>query len=276
MRPERFSAFVLAGALAVAAATVLVATRGEDVATAAALPAGARRPLPPSAQRTLMLRGGTAAEPLRFLLSLPSGYEEGTGLWPMILYLHGRSRRGNDLATLRQFSLPAVVDRRDIPFIVVSPQCPDGKSWLDVTGFDSLLDTLVKTWRIDPARIYLTGHSMGGSGVWYVAQKYPHRFAAIAPVAGGQVPLAWAARLGDTPVFILHGDEDDLTPIRYAREIAGALEKAGHAPQFRVFPGEGHDILHVYEEPEIYDFFRAHSLAGAQHAAPAEVVDPRP
>lgn len=229
----------------------------------------------PTAQQTLMLRGGTVETPLRFLLSLPRGYEQRDGLWPMILYLHGRSRRGNDLDRLRQFSLPAVVDRRQIPFVVVSPQCPDGKSWLDLDGFDVLLDTLVKTYRIDPSRIYLTGHSMGGSGVWYVAQRYRDRFAAIAPVAAGQVPLSWAPRLGDLPVWILHGDKDDLTPFRFAREMENALERAGHPPKFTAFRGEGHDILHVYDEAPIYDWFLSHRRTRPT-SPPAEFVDPRP
>lgn len=238
-----------------------------------AVPAFAARALPPTAQRALVLRGGTATRPLRFLLSLPRGYEQGTQLWPMILYLHGRSRRGNDLDRLRRFSLPAVVDRRAVPFVVVSPQCPADRTWFDLGGLDDLVDIVVHTYRVDPGRVYLTGHSMGGDGVWYLGQRLKDRFAAIAPVAAGKVPLSWPLGLGDMPVWILHGEKDDVTPLVHARAAADALKRAGHPPRFTVLPGLGHDILRVYEDDELYEWFLAHRRN--DRAAATDVVDPR-
>ena len=42
-----------------------------------------------------------------------------------------------------------------------------------------------RLFNVDEDRIYLTGESMGGWGVWNVAGRHPDIFAAIAPVHGG-------------------------------------------------------------------------------------------
>ena len=57
-----------------------------------------------------------------------------------------------------------------------------GFDWQDWGRLDALeaLDWM-STPEIDPDRIYLTGHSMGGHGTWYLGALYAHRFAAIAP-----------------------------------------------------------------------------------------------
>lgn len=237
--------------------------------TAAALDARTNASL--GSQTGFAVRTATG-QTLRYLLFLPRDYDRAREPWPLILYLHGRSRRGNDLNRLRAFSLPAVLDNKpDFPFVVVSPQCPSSQVWTDVRGIGDLLDSVAQEYRVDPERIYLTGHSMGGSGVWFVAQQLQERFAAIAPVSAGRVPSAWAHRVGGVPVWILHGSEDSQTPLRYAEEMAEALRAAGHAPQMTVLRGEGHDILHVFNESALFNWFLSHRRSGVA----AEPFDPR-
>jgi len=85
--------------------------------------------------------------------------------WPLILYLHGGSLRGDDVEWLRTVGLPHRLESEpDFPFVVVSPQCPAGEIWTDAEAIDALLDRVVYDYRIDPQRIYITGHSMGGRG----------------------------------------------------------------------------------------------------------------
>jgi dienelactone hydrolase len=72
---------------------------------------------------------------------------------------------------------------------------------------------LVKTennvaYNVDLNRVYLTGHSMGGIGVWHLGPKLAEHWAAIAPLAGhGFNRLAWL-RKTLTPVYIHHGEDD--------------------------------------------------------------------
>ena len=72
----------------------------------------------------------------------------------------------------------------NFPFIVVSPQCPDGKLWSN-DQLLSLLDDVEKRYAVDSHRVYLTGLSMGGFGAWSLGLSHPDRFAALAPLCGG-------------------------------------------------------------------------------------------
>jgi predicted peptidase len=86
---------------------------------------------------------------IKYLLFLPQGYADNPDRkWPLIMYLHGGSRRGNDIEKLREpgYGLPAVVEKnKSFPFIVLSPQCPEGEYWTDTDGLIALLDDVTKT-----------------------------------------------------------------------------------------------------------------------------------
>jgi predicted peptidase len=79
------------------------------------------------------------------------------------MYLRGGSRRGDDIERLREsgHGLPAMVEKsKSFPFIVLSPQCPDGEYWTDSETLVALLDEVMKMYSVDPERVYLTGHSI--------------------------------------------------------------------------------------------------------------------
>ena len=71
---------------------------------------------------------------------------------------------------------------------VVAPtnRRPFGFAWEDWGRLDALevFDQAENLLETDPQRTYLTGHSMGGHGTWYLGATYPDRWAAIAPCAG--------------------------------------------------------------------------------------------
>ncbi|XOV94493.1 MAG: alpha/beta hydrolase-fold protein [Bacteroidota bacterium] len=63
---------------------------------------------------------------------------------------------------------------------------PYGFAWEDWGRIDALevLQDAERIYKTNKKRTYLTGHSMGGHGTWYLGATYPDRFAAIAPAAG--------------------------------------------------------------------------------------------
>jgi len=63
---------------------------------------------------------------------------------------------------------------------------PFGFAWEDWGRLDALevFDHAQNLLNTDPQRTYLTGHSMGGHGTWYLGATYPDKWAAIAPCAG--------------------------------------------------------------------------------------------
>ncbi|MFT4514767.1 MAG: pimeloyl-ACP methyl ester carboxylesterase [Planctomycetota bacterium] len=52
-----------------------------------------------------------------------------------------------------------------------------------------LVDDALRTFKIDPDRVYLVGHSMGGYGSWSLGGHHADRLAAIAPSAGAPTPV---------------------------------------------------------------------------------------
>ncbi|MEM6916996.1 MAG: hypothetical protein AAF491_10570, partial [Verrucomicrobiota bacterium] len=106
----------------------------------------------------------------RFWLYLPKQYEESDELLPLIIYLHGSSRRGRDLSLVKANGIPPLLDEKDdFDFIVASPQALHNFPWQISWRPDDLillLDHLLAEYRIDADRVYLTGLSMGGYGTW--------------------------------------------------------------------------------------------------------------
>jgi predicted peptidase len=178
------------------------------------------------------------------------------------MYLHGGSRRGDDIEKLRNvgWGLPAVVEN-DVffPFVVLSPQCPEGEIWTDSEALAALLDEIIQKYSIDSKRVYLTGHSMGGRGTWYLAYKYPERFAAIAPMSGAS-DITWAQRLKHMPIWAFHGRDDQTVPISETEAMVRALRVTGNVVRFTQLTGRGHDILDIYKDQELYRWFLKHSL----------------
>src|SRR5579872_1512358 len=123
---------------------------------------------------------------LKYLLFLPKGYEaSGQKRWPLMLFLHGAGERGSDIWLVTKHGPPKnVAQNQDFPFILVSPQCPEGEIW-SRDSLLGLLDEVTAHLNVDKNRVYLTGLSMGGYGTWDLGLSYPERFAAIVPICGG-------------------------------------------------------------------------------------------
>ena len=66
-----------------------------------------------------------------------------------------------------------------------------------------LVDGALRTWKIDPDRVYFVGHSMGGYGSWTLGAHHADRVAAVAPSAGAPTPIL--DRATNKPVDIVEG-----------------------------------------------------------------------
>jgi predicted peptidase len=193
---------------------------------------------------------------LEYLLFLPSMYNEDPHRrWPLILYLHGGSLRGDDVNKLRTLGLPHRLEQdRQFPFVVVTPLCPDGEIWTDAEALAQLLDQVIRENRIDEKRVYVTGHSMGGRGALYLAYKYPERFAAVVAISPLSPITAWAKQLSSVPVWIIHGAKDTAAPIKDSEELVQSIERSGGHPKFTRLADRDHFILDLYEKNEVFDW----------------------
>lgn len=201
---------------------------------------------------------------INYQIVLPDTYaQDETKEWPLVLFLHGMNRRGDDVARIRDYGLNAIAQREDnkMPFLLLTPQCPGDSSWTDeIDNVMLLLNETLTNYRVDRRRIYLTGFSMGGHGAWYYAAHKPGLFAAISPIAGWFNPDQ-AELLKETPIWNFHGDADESVPFERSVEMIEALKDINPHVRFTSFPGEGHRIMdHVYGDPEWYEWMLSHKL----------------
>lgn len=202
----------------------------------------------------------------KYLLFLPEGYGKDAQRSPLILFLHGSGERGDNLQKVKKFGPHKTAEgQKGFPFIVLSPQCPSGRWWTDVDVAEmvmGMLDEVSRSYLVDTNRIYLTGLSMGGFGTWGLAQQYPNRFAAIAPVSGGG-NVYLVHRLKNVPARAFHGAKDKRVSLRGAREMTVVLQRSGGNAELTVYPNLGHDIWDLtYSNPKLYEWFLQHRRGG--------------
>jgi predicted peptidase len=220
--------------------------------------------------------GGHPVE-FRYRLLRPD-VSEPDGSHPVVLFLHGAGERGNDNESQLKF-LPLWMaepeNRKRHPCFLIAPQCRTDSAWAkidwkskqplplaerptaDLAAAAAALDTVLAEESADPARVYLTGLSMGGYGTWDLACRSPDRFAAALPICGGGDRAA-AAGLTAMPLWCFHGGDDPVVPVELSRSMIEAIVAAGGAPIYSELPGVGHDSwTPAYRNPAVLDWLFA-------------------
>ncbi|MBM3755846.1 MAG: hypothetical protein FJW38_17905 [Acidobacteria bacterium] len=159
---------------------------------------------------------------------------------PLVIALHGTGGDQNTLLDTHR-TLKTAADRFGV--IVVAPH---GRGVTEYRGIGeedvlTVLNEVRKRFVIDPERIYLTGHSMGGTGSAYLAMRHPDTFAAYAPLAAAY-SFPWLARNSTAVPSLWTGGAADAE--YYHRGVAVGIErmrKFGANVTVEVLPGEGHD-----------------------------------
>ena len=192
-----------------------------------------------------------------YWLFVPKDYETRKEL-PLLVFLHGVGERGDDLRKVLKWGTPRIVaDKPEFPFIVVSPQCPDGTRWV-VDHIARLTDLVAGTLKVDKRRMYLTGLSMGGSGTWDLLARHPKLFAAAVPICGRGDPDT-AKELDEIPIWAFHGDQDQTVPLSASQDMVEAISKIGGKATLTVYPGVDHNSwTQTYENPAVYDWLLKH------------------
>lgn len=221
-----------------------------------AIPTEAKKPETGFLDRTVAVGGTT----YKYQVFVPDDWTK-QKKWPVILFLHGAGERGDDGLIQTEVGIGTAIrrDRTRFPAIVVMPECRKNVWWSESTMANMAMAALAaaqKEFRGNATRIYLTGLSMGGYGTWYLAGKYPGKFAAIAPICGGILvpdmarqqsaddnsPYTEAAKkIGKTPVWIFHGGDDPVVPVTESRRMNDAMKALGGEVRYTEYPGLGHN-----------------------------------
>lgn len=189
-----------------------------------------------------------------YLLYLPDDFDAAREqTYPLMLFLHGSGERGDDLELVKKNGPPKMAEEMDLPFIILSPQCPEIIKW-EVDKVKVLLDEIIASYPVDTTRVYITGLSMGGYGVWEMITDYPEVFAAAIPVCGFGYPFRLEG-IKDMPVWVFHGALDNVIPIDYSLKMVAALKKLEAIVKFTIYPDADHDSwTETYSNPEVYEW----------------------
>jgi len=220
----------------------------------------APNPLDSFEARTITFTGGEYRhETFGYRLLTPRQLADGQR-YPLLLFLHGAGERGADnRAQIRYLPqwMAEEPNRSQHPCFLIAPQCRPDRLWVETPrAFDraaprqapgaqmqvviNILEAVIAEFPIDPARLYLTGLSMGGFGSWDLGTRLAERWAAVAPICGGGDEL-YADRLVGVPVWAWHGADDEVVPVHRSQRMIEAIRRAGGEPRYTELTGVGHD-----------------------------------
>lgn len=179
---------------------------------------------------------------------------------PLLIYLHGAGERGLKYDHLYRHGVARMIgEGKEIPAVVLIPQCPEEFVWDNVVeSVKELIDTTANDYNIKPDRICITGSSMGGFGTWMMGLTYKNFFSGIAPIAGGG--MAWrTANLKNTPVYAVHGSEDDPVKPIYSQMMCERVNAEGGNAKLLMLEGFGHNdgIYHAYYNTDVIEWLLA-------------------
>jgi hypothetical protein len=230
--------------------------------------------------------GGYAAngQYIGFFQFLPEGYAKSSVKYPLIISLHGIGEKGNgttELDKVQCCGIPAYIkggnkmrftwNGKTESFIVLTPQL-NAKygNWQDFY-VDELIKYAIRSLKVDPDRIILTGLSLGGGGTWSYASTSAgnaHMFAGIVPVvAPCFIKNACIIAKAGLPVFALHALDDTVAKAQCTINSIRLINACNPLVSANViiYPNGGHvvffnktyDTAHRYQDPNVYEWMLA-------------------
>jgi poly(3-hydroxybutyrate) depolymerase len=253
---------------------------GAELASAEAVLAAVKKGQDPfegrtgSTERHYVLEG--AGEVMPYRVYVPTRYRTSAPA-PLVIALHGLGANEDSffdgyggvpvrLAEQHGFLMAAPLGYRVDGFYGAtlggSPDAP-ARRRLELSEKDVLevVRLMREHYNVDPARIYLIGHSMGAIGTWHLGAKYPDLWAALGPFSGIGSPAS-AERMKAIPQIVVHGDADPTVNVSGSRDMVAALKRAGAEVTYIEVPGGNHTDVVVPNLPAVFDFLAAHRKGG--------------
>ena len=205
-------------------------------------------------------------EKIPFALFVPSNYNA-VKRWPLIVGLHGAGGLYDSM--MRYEGLIDMAERDG--FVMVTPlgYHPFGGFGIERSGLNpppaiaqalrtlpanisqlseqdvmTVLANARQEFNVDPERIYLWGHSMGGSGAYHLAAKFPDMWAAVAVAAPDPAAtLAQLERLKRIPILVLQGDADQARRVEQTRASVAQMKQLGMEHVYLEIKGGDHTLF---------------------------------
>jgi len=218
-----------------------------------------------------------------YRISVPSNWD-GKKQLPLILFLHGGGSNENTYldannnllvklanehgyllvsplgyqgAYGNSLRLPAVFDKPDEALKMLAKRTPDNDSTNRLSEADviNVLELVLNEYPVDRKNMFLTGHSMGSGGTWYVSAKYPSYWKAIAPMSGPFVQAStypWES-IRPMKIFMTEGTKA-LPSLEGSRNMFAWMKNNGFDVTYKEVDAD-HGGMVPLMLPEVFDFF---------------------
>jgi phospholipase/carboxylesterase len=175
-----------------------------------------------------------------------------------VIWLHGLGADGHDFEPIVPELRLAKPVRFVFPHAPVRPvtvnQGMRMRAWYDILQFgggpedqagirasQKLLEDLIKQQPVPADRIVLAGFSQGGAVVLQTALRHPQRLAAVLALStylplNATLEAERSPANQDLPIFMAHGQYDDIIPLRRAEESKHILERLGYKVEWHAYP----------------------------------------
>jgi predicted esterase len=180
----------------------------------------------------------------------------------MVVMLHGAGRvrgvweRWAAAAQARGYVVCLPLNSIDGAGGAISDRHESGRRWVDadLPKLIALTSQLVQTLQSDKERVFILGQGASGSFATQAALTHPELFSAVVSIAGGcnAVPRSEPAK--QVGVYLIHGDDDRVVPVEFARQSAARLRGGGLSHVLlKEHPQRGHEMFED-EIPAVFEW----------------------
>jgi predicted peptidase len=202
--------------------------------------------------------------------------------YPIVFFLHGSGERGDDNKSQLVHGAKSFLSdsyRKNFPSIVVFPQCPKNQFWANVDfaspsnsngiqkrysfvenakankimhALQAMVKDFLKKPFVNKNQAYLGGLSMGAMGTYELLRHQRNTFAAAFAICGGD-NINNVKKYKNTPLWIFHGNKDNVVDPAFSIAIAERLKNLGKEVKLSLYPNANHNSWDsAFAEPDLF------------------------
>lgn len=195
---------------------------------------------------------------INYIVYLPEKLDENM---PLLLFLHGIGERGDKIEDVEKYALPKYMNKFDISYIVVAPQCNGNNFWeYHLRAVEKILEEVYTKYKYNKNRVCILGSSMGAFGAWNYIMSRPNLFKGIVSVSGGiMLPLNQTLKpLKEKAILMYHGSSDDIIDVNESILAYNKLKNIDAKNiELKIVENDNHFLTsHAFKDKYLYDWLR--------------------
>lgn len=195
---------------------------------------------------------------INYIVYLPEKIEENM---PLLLFLHGIGERGENIENIEKYALPKYMNKFDIPYIVVAPQCTNNNFWeYHLRDVEKVLEEVYKKYKYNKNRVCILGSSMEAFGAWNYIISRPNLFKGIVSISGGiMLQLNQTLKpLKEKAILMYHGSADDIIDVNESIRAYNKLKNIDAKNiELKIVENDNHFLTsHAFKDKYLYEWLR--------------------